>query len=69
MADDDLTEGDILNTLRCGTVESPAELVNSHWRYRLSTGRMAVGVTFEPEAGEIDELVIITAWRFRRRGR
>ena len=68
MVNDDLVEPDIVNTLRCGRIDSPAELVNFHWRYRVSTDRIAVVVTFEPEEGEIEELVIITAWRFRRRG-
>jgi len=64
----DLTEPDVVITLRCGRVRDEAELVNLHWRYRIETERIAVIVTFEPEAGEIDELIIITAWRYRRRG-
>lgn len=65
---DDLVEGDILNALRCGRVDPSPELVNFHWRYRVSTDRIGVVATFEPEDGEIRELWIITVWRIRRRG-
>jgi hypothetical protein len=68
MKNRDLTEPDIVNTLRCGRIDEEAELVNFHWRYRIETERIAVIVTFEPEAGEIDELIVITAWRYWRRG-
>jgi len=64
----DLTEPDIVNTLRCGRINDEAELVNFHWRYRIETERIAVIVTFEPDEGEIDELIVITAWRYWRRG-
>jgi hypothetical protein len=64
----DLTEPDIVNTLRCGRISDEPELVNFHWRYRIETERIAVVVTFEPDEGEIDELIVITTWRYRRRG-
>lgn len=58
MANDNLTETDVRNTLRAGVV-SPGELVNGTWRYRVSTSRMAAVVAFRAE----DHAVVVTAWR------
>lgn len=64
MQNDDLTEPDVVNTLRCGLV-GDGELVNGSWRYRVETGRMGAVVAFLDEA----EAVIVTVWRTRARGR
>ena len=45
MGKDNLTEIDVRNTLRGGTVR-PGELVRGTWRYRVETSRMAAVVTF-----------------------
>jgi hypothetical protein len=44
MAKDNLTEVDVRNTLRAGTVR-PGELERGTWRYRVETSRMAAVVT------------------------
>jgi hypothetical protein len=60
MAKDNLTEIDVRNTLRGGTVR-PGELVNGTWRYRMETSRMAAVVTFRSAT----HAVVVTAWRFK----
>lgn len=67
MNDDRLTDVDLVNVLRGGTVE-PAEWESGEWRYRVRTQRMTVVVAFDPdpeEAAGADEieLCIVTAWR------
>jgi hypothetical protein len=61
MANDKLTEVDIVNTLRGGKVR-PGELVSGTYRYRVETSRIAVIVAFRTETSA----VVITAWRFKR---
>ena len=58
MEEDDLTEVDIVNTLRCGTVRE-GELENGTWRYRVETDRTCAVVRFVSEL----EGVVVTAWR------
>ena len=60
MAKDDLTEVDVRNTLRAGTV-SPGELERGTYRYRVSTSRIAAVVAFRSES----HAVVVTAWRFK----
>ena len=60
MAKDDLTEVDVRNTLKGGTVR-PGELVSGTWRYRVETRRMATVVTFRSAT----HAVVVTAWRFK----
>jgi hypothetical protein len=67
MNKDGLTDVDLVNVLRGGTVEPP-EWENGEWRYRVRTQRMTVVVAFEPdpedaESEEEIELFIVTAWR------
>jgi mRNA-degrading endonuclease RelE of RelBE toxin-antitoxin system len=61
MREDDLGETDIVNTLRCGVVGRG----EYKGRYRVETDRVGVVVAFQSEA----EVVIVTAWRKRARGR
>ena len=63
MEDDDLTEPDMVNILRCGTIRE-GELENGSWRYRVETDRMCAVITFLGGS----EVVIVTAWRSRARG-
>jgi hypothetical protein len=60
MAKDNLTEIDVRNMLRGGTVR-PGELVSGTWRYRVETSRMAAVVTFRSAT----HAVVVTAWRFK----
>ena len=71
MRKDNLTDVDVVNTLRGGVVQ-PAEWENGSGRYRGLTQRMAAVAAFEPDveavpADEDDvsemELVVVTAWR------
>ena len=64
MEEDDLTEVDIVNTLRCGTIRE-GELERGSWRYRVETERMCAVVAF---LGPL-EGVVVTAWRIKERGR
>jgi hypothetical protein len=61
MADDNLIELDIINTLRGGRPRT-GELVSGTYRYRVETARIAAVVAFRSEAWA----VVITAWRFTR---
>lgn len=60
MANDGLTEIDVVNVLRGGAVE-PAEWENGSWRYRVRTARMVVVIAFRSAIA----LVVVTAWRLR----
>jgi hypothetical protein len=62
MAADKLTEVDVRNTLRGGTVR-PGEFANGTWRYRVETQMMAAVVAFRSET----YAVVVTAWRFKNR--
>ena len=68
MDERDLVEPEILDVLRWGRVEPDPEWVNWHWRYQVRTDRIVVVVTFEPDEAEPLEVVVLTAWRERRRG-
>lgn len=58
MAADKLETSDCMNVLRAGKVEPP-ELINGTWRYRVSTQRMCLVVSFSSNT----RLRIVTAWR------
>lgn len=60
MAKDNLTEIDVRNTLKGGTVR-PGELIGGTWRYRVETSRMVAVVTFRSAT----HAVVVTAWRFK----
>jgi hypothetical protein len=61
MAQDKLTEVDVVNVLRGGHITEPAEEVNGTWRYRVHTNLIWVVVAFRSET----ELVVVTVWRKR----
>jgi hypothetical protein len=63
MEDDDLTEPDVVNILRCGTIRD-GELEKGSWRYRVETGRMCAVITFRSGS----EVTIVTVWRSKARG-
>ena len=71
MENDHLTDVDVVNVLRGGTVRPP-DFINREWRYRVETPKMCVVVTFDPEpARETDpdtdvELIVVTAWRNKK---
>jgi len=48
LAKDQMTQVDVVNVLRGGSVE-PAEWVKHSWRYRVRTTRMMVVVAFDSE--------------------
>lgn len=58
MAKDCLSELDVTNVLRGGSVD-PAEFEHGSWRYRVRTQRIAVVIAFRSETS----LVVVTAWR------
>ena len=69
MNKDGITDPDILNVLRGGTVDPP-EWENGDWRYRVRTQRFTVIVALDPEPDENEppdveetEIHIVTAWR------
>ena len=70
MEKDGLVDGDLVNVLKGGIVR-PGEQDNGEWRYRVTTPRICVVVTFDPEPEletKIDpdtELVVITVWRIK----
>jgi hypothetical protein len=61
MANDDLTEVDVVNVLRGGKPH-PGEFENGSWRYKVSTSRIEVVVTFR----SVTWAVVVTAWRRKR---
>ncbi len=62
MHKDDLSEGDVLNVLRGGVVDE-AEWENGEWRHRVHTQKIWVVVSILT----VDEQLVITAWKIRRR--
>jgi hypothetical protein len=65
MENDDLLETDVVNTISGGLITEPAELGHQgDWCYRIRTQRIAVVFMFR----SLEELVVVTAWRERRRG-
>lgn len=63
LAKDNLTSLDAINVLRGGRITEPAEFENGSWRYRVHTQRMTVVISF----GGAKELVVVTAWRWKRK--
>lgn len=63
MVKDDMCELDCRNLIR-GVLSRPAEWENEAWRYRIETQRMCVVCELSEVDGQ-EELVIITAWRFK----
>lgn len=52
---------EIESVLRGGVVEE-GEFENGSWRYRVRTGQICAVIAFRSRV----ELVVVTAWRFRR---
>ena len=66
MEDDDLFETDVVNTISGGMISEPGELGHrGDWCYRIRTQKITVVFMFRSAA----ELVVVTAWREKRRGR
>ncbi len=61
MANDDMTEQDVINVLRAGRIHEPGEYVGASWRYRCHTTKFCVVVAFEASTSTI----VVTAWRKR----
>jgi len=65
MENDDLLETDVVNTIGAGVITEPGELGHrGDWCYRVRTQRITVVIMFRSSS----EMVVITAWRERRRG-
>jgi len=65
MENDDLLETDVVNTISGGMITEPGELGHrGDWCYRIRTQRITVVFMFR----STKELVVVTAWRERRRG-
>ena len=65
MEKDDLLETDVVNAITGGLITEPGELGHrGDWCYRIRTDRVTVVFMFRSTT----ELVIVTAWRQRRRG-
>ena len=62
MAADGLTEIDVVNACR-GAIVQPGEFVNTSYRYRVETFRMAAVVAIRA----IDHAVVVTPWKRKRR--
>ncbi len=65
MDDDDLNEPDVVNILRAGMIADPPDLERGTWRYRVETDRMCAVVSFNDRS----EVVVVTVWRKKGRGR
>lgn len=64
MEKDDLLETDVVNAISGGLITEPGELGHrGDWCYRIKTDRVTVVFMFRSTS----ELVIVTAWRQRRR--
>ena len=50
---------DVVNVLRAGWLEGPAEHENGSWRYRFKTHRMFVVIAFRSTT----RAVVVTGWR------
>ncbi len=61
MKSDGLETSDCLNLLRAG-VFGPPEYINGEWRYRVSTPRICVVITFVSDT----RLRVVTAWRIKQ---
>jgi hypothetical protein len=65
MEKDDLLETDVVNAISGGLITEPGELgQRGDWCYRIRTERVTVVFMFRSTT----ELVVVTAWRQRRRG-
>ena len=63
MADDDLLETDVVNTIAGGLITEPGEIsLRGGWRYRVRTRRITVVIEFRSD----EEMVVVTAWREAR---
>lgn len=58
MANDDLSEADIVNVLRAGRYDG-CDFEQRSWRYRVATALMVVVVALRSE----HRAVVVTAWR------
>ncbi len=47
MANDEMTEQDVINVLRAGQIYEPGEFVRGSWRYGCQTTKFCVVVTFD----------------------
>ena len=66
MENDDLLETDVMNTISGGIITEPGELGHrGDWCYRIRTQMITVVFMFR----STEEIVVVTAWRERRRGR
>lgn len=61
MKNDELETTDCLNLLRAGVYEPP-ESINGEWRYRVSSQRICVVITFVSDT----RLRVVTAWRVNK---
>ena len=62
MANDDLSEVDVINILQRGLVEEP-EWEHGEWRYQVRTQKMTAVVSLHEEP---DRVVLVTVWRQNR---
>ncbi len=60
MADDDITEDEVVGVLRGGVVE-PGEQERGSWRYRVRRSKVCVVISLRTESWT----VVVTAWRAR----
>ena len=67
MEERNIIETDVVNVLKNGLSQSDPEWNNWHWRYKVETRNYGVVVTFEPEEGDIDEMIVVTVFKNRRR--
>jgi len=63
MANDDLSEVDVINILQRGLVEEP-EWEHGEWRYQVRTQKMTAVVSLHEAP---DRVVLVTVWRQTRR--
>ena len=63
--DDDLDEPDVVNVLRAGMIADPPNLERGTWRSQVKTDRMCAVVSFN----DCSEVVVLTVWRKKGRGR
>ncbi len=59
MANDDMTEQNVINVLRAGRIYEPGELMRGSWRYRCHTQLFCVVVAFS----SVTRSAVVTAWR------
>ena len=66
MENDDLLETDVVNAISGGVIREPGELGHrGDWCYRVRAERVTVVIMFR----SAEEMVVVTVWRERRRGR